>query len=183
MSLPVRALFNKTAEECRFVGALGGRASAISRRLRLATWPAALPFHEPEFDAETAHEASAVLDEQFPHLRSAFASPRRGMVGGRGGRQPRSDNRFVILDGETMILADAARTLGVSLIALHYRLVNRTGKNDYGCVDVRLVGADRAKARRGAFHAPRQPRASEPDRAEQARRAVEWRSRAWRSRP
>ncbi len=61
----------------------------------------------------------------------------------RGGRVARSDNRWVVLDGQRMILTDAARELGISNVALHFRLVNRTGGNDYDGVDVRAVGADR----------------------------------------
>jgi hypothetical protein len=63
----------------------------------------------------------------------------------RGGRRPRADNRWVVLDGESMILSDAARRLGISLVALHFRLVNRTGGKEYDGVDVRAVGADRSK--------------------------------------
>jgi len=61
----------------------------------------------------------------------------------RGGRVPRSDNRWVVLDGQRMILTDAARQLGISNVALHFRLVNRTGTTDYSGTDVRAVGADR----------------------------------------
>lgn len=60
-----------------------------------------------------------------------------------GGRFPRSDNRWVVLDGQRMILTDAARKLGISNVALHFRLVNRTGGKDYDGVDIRAVRADR----------------------------------------
>lgn len=63
-------LFNKTPEQCRRVGARGGRASALNRRLRRQAEPPVLP--EPEFDPETAHEASTLLDERFPRLLDAF---------------------------------------------------------------------------------------------------------------
>ncbi len=75
MTFSNSALFNKTREQCRLVGARGGRARARNLRLlrthRPATPPPAAP--EPEYDPETAHEASILLDEQFPHLRDAFA--------------------------------------------------------------------------------------------------------------
>lgn len=60
-----------------------------------------------------------------------------------GGRRIRKDNRYVILDGRRLCLSDAARELGITASALHYRLVVRTGKKDYLNVDVRAVGADR----------------------------------------
>ncbi len=75
MTFPNSPLFNKTASQCRLVGARGGRARARNLRLRhaarTATPPPAPPV--PEEDFETAHEASLLLDEQFPHLRAAFA--------------------------------------------------------------------------------------------------------------
>ncbi|MCE5309378.1 MAG: hypothetical protein LLG20_17190 [Acidobacteriales bacterium] len=75
MTFSNACLFNKTADQCRKVGARGGRARARNLRLRhaarTATPPPAPP--ETEEDRETAHEASALLDEQFPHLRTAFA--------------------------------------------------------------------------------------------------------------
>ncbi len=145
MIFPDRALFNKTAPECGFIGVRGGRASAVSRRLYPAIWPAAEPTDEPEFDPESAHEASVLLDERFPHLREAFARPKHCRPTTRGGRSARRDNRYVVLDGRRMLLVDAARQLGISNVALHFRLVNRTGGKDYDGVDVRLVGADRAK--------------------------------------
>lgn len=63
----------------------------------------------------------------------------------RGGRRVRSDNRLVILDGQKMCVAEAARRLGITHSALNWRLVNRVGERNYGCVDVRQVGADRSK--------------------------------------
>lgn len=148
MTFPNGALFNKTSDECRRVGARGGRASAISRRMGLATWPASIP-DEIEVDAETAHEASVLLDDLFPHLKNAFGTPQHKGWRAKGGRHSRCDHRFILLDGRRVILADAARTLGISAVALHYRMVNRTGGKDYDGADVRAVGADQVKARRG----------------------------------
>ena len=67
-------LFNKSLEQCRQLGARGGKASACNRRFRL--WAesqlprqiAAAP-HDP--DRETAAAAMALLDAQFPWLRGA----------------------------------------------------------------------------------------------------------------
>jgi hypothetical protein len=76
MTFSNSALFNKTSEQCRLVGARGGRARARNLRLLRAHMPATPPpaAPEPEFDPETAHEANLVLDERYPHLRDAFAA-------------------------------------------------------------------------------------------------------------
>lgn len=63
-------LFNKTPEQLRRLGARGGKAHARNQRVRralLATLPqpVLLPLAAPE----TAAEAIAVLDAQFPWLR------------------------------------------------------------------------------------------------------------------
>ncbi|MGO9008591.1 MAG: hypothetical protein ACLQPN_00695 [Bryobacteraceae bacterium] len=60
----------------------------------------------------------------------------------RGGRRERKDQRVVVLDGERVCLTDAARRLGISPSALHFRIVNRTGGTEYGLVDLRSIGAD-----------------------------------------
>ena len=70
MTFPNSCLFNKTAAQCRRVGARGGRARARNLRLfRPATQPPPAP---PEHEPETAREASILLNERFPHLRVAF---------------------------------------------------------------------------------------------------------------
>ena len=87
-------------------------------------------------------------------LRREGAPPAHGNpCGNGGGRFPRSDNRYVLLDGQRLILSDAARSLGLSVSALHFRITRRVGHADYGCVDVREVGADRLKPRayRGVY--------------------------------
>jgi hypothetical protein len=71
----VQILFNKTIEQCRQLGARGGRAHARNLRLRQ---PQVLvqPMAEiPGPPSETAHEASLLLDAQFPWLTAAL--PRR----------------------------------------------------------------------------------------------------------
>lgn len=60
----------------------------------------------------------------------------------RGGRRNRPDARMVILDGEHLCLTEAARRLGISPSALHFRIANRVGAAEYGEVDLRLVEAD-----------------------------------------
>jgi hypothetical protein len=72
-------LYSETASQNRCNGARGGRAFARNQRLRklLAPPPPAQPLHEEE-PPETAHEASLLLDRQFPWLAGAFAPrPRR----------------------------------------------------------------------------------------------------------
>jgi hypothetical protein len=66
-------LFRKTIEQCRQLGARGGRAHA--RNLRLRNFQTAVqPVAEiPGPPSETAHEASLRLDAQFPWLAAAFA--------------------------------------------------------------------------------------------------------------
>ena len=65
-------LFNKTREQCRLIGARGGRAHARNLRLRPAPPPlavASLPQHLPQ----NAHQTSLQLDAHFPWLAAAFA--------------------------------------------------------------------------------------------------------------
>ena len=71
-------LFNKTLPECRLLGARGGRAYGRNLRLRKSQTPSLPPpttrtFRPPP---QTTHEASLLLDCQFPWLAEAFA-PRR----------------------------------------------------------------------------------------------------------
>jgi len=69
-------LFNKTLDQCRLIGARGGRARARNLRLRQAPppQPVAPP---PQPIRQTAHQTSLQLDTQFPWLAAAFA-PRQG---------------------------------------------------------------------------------------------------------
>ncbi len=60
----------------------------------------------------------------------------------RGGRHPRRDNKFLILDGQQLCLSEAARRLDLSPSALHFRMLARTGTRDYSGTDVRAVRAD-----------------------------------------
>src|ERR1700732_3118023 len=65
-------LFNQTIEQLREIGGRGGRASARNRRARmraaLPSQPAPLPH---PVHTETAAEAIAALNAQFPWLRGA----------------------------------------------------------------------------------------------------------------
>jgi len=74
-------LFDKSPEQLRDLGARGGRTSARNRRLRLLTQPPApAPMAGvPGPKEQTAAEAIAALDAQFPWLRGAEQrrAPRR----------------------------------------------------------------------------------------------------------
>jgi hypothetical protein len=63
---------HKTITECRVIGRLGGLRSARNRLLRkLGQPPAPAPISlEPK--RETAHEASLLLDANFPWLKGAW---------------------------------------------------------------------------------------------------------------
>jgi hypothetical protein len=69
----MQILFNKTIEQCRQLGARGGRAHARNLRLRQSQAPVYTVNEIPGPPSETAHEASLLLDAQFPWLAAAFA--------------------------------------------------------------------------------------------------------------
>ena len=74
----MQILFNKTIQQCRLLGARGGQAYARNLRLRKVQAP---PTPQPTAQlsrsrTKTTHEASLLLDRQFPWLAEAFA-PRR----------------------------------------------------------------------------------------------------------
>ena len=69
----MQILFNKTIEQCRQLGARGGRAFARNLRLRKSPTQAPPPALLPDPPAQTAHQASLLLDAQFPWLVGAFA--------------------------------------------------------------------------------------------------------------
>jgi hypothetical protein len=66
-------LFRKTIEQCRQLGARGGRAHARNLRLRQSQAPLPPGAEIPGPPSETAHQASLRLDAQFPWLAAAFA--------------------------------------------------------------------------------------------------------------
>lgn len=67
-----RPYFNMTIAACRIAGAIGGRRAARNRRLRRRAEPPVPAASHPEPEVETAHQASMLLDERFPHLRGAW---------------------------------------------------------------------------------------------------------------
>ena len=67
-------LFSKSLQQCRQLGARGGRAFARNQRLRRLACSGSTPEKvttEDDPPLETAAEAIAVLDAQFPWLRGA----------------------------------------------------------------------------------------------------------------
>jgi hypothetical protein len=72
---PVQILFHKTIDQCRMIGARGGRARARNLRMRkLMAAPKRVEVPVPR--CETAAEAIATLDLQFPWLIGAERSRR-----------------------------------------------------------------------------------------------------------
>ncbi len=72
--------FNLTIAACRLAGAHGGRRSGPTRRSRALAHAAATVASRPERELETAHQASMLLDERFPHLRNAWPRHARRSV-------------------------------------------------------------------------------------------------------
>jgi hypothetical protein len=70
----MQILFNKTVQQCRLLGARGGRAYARNLRLRklLAPPPGLQPGAPLSRQPQTTHEASLLLDRKFPWLVQAF---------------------------------------------------------------------------------------------------------------
>ena len=75
--------FNQTPEQLQRIGARGGKAQARNRRARqqVQTPPTPAPIAPP---AQTAAQASRILDAQFPWLRGAEqrCAPRLGHPSG-----------------------------------------------------------------------------------------------------
>jgi len=78
----------------------------------------------------------------------------RNGADGRGGFRRRKDLRMVVLDGERVHLTEAARRLGMSASALHFRIVRRTGTSDYSDVDLRAIQVEVPKTRSGTWKSP-----------------------------
>jgi len=69
----MQILFNKTLQQCRLLGARGGRAYGRNQRLRkLQTLPTPRmsPVHLRV--PQSVHQASLLLDRKFPWLAEAF---------------------------------------------------------------------------------------------------------------
>jgi len=124
--------------------------------------------HEGTNHGEAAPARAATTRRTSKRRRRATASRPVASPGTLGGRRLRRDNRFVRLDGRRLCLADAARELGMSLSALNWRIINRTGTRHFGEVDVREIGAD----------VPRRP--TDPDHVvpNQSQYQKKWRRRA-----
>jgi len=69
----MQILFNKTIEQCRQLGARGGRAYGRNLRLRQSQAPIPPVAQLPPPPVETVHQASLRLDAQFPWLTGACA--------------------------------------------------------------------------------------------------------------
>ena len=78
----MQILFKKTIDQCRMIGARGGRARARNLRMRKLQITPKTPV--PPNRPETAAEAVALLDRQFPWLIGAEKSrwPKRGGIHG-----------------------------------------------------------------------------------------------------
>src|SRR6202049_4807103 len=74
-SFSMEILFRKTIEQCRQLGARGGRAHARNLRLRRPQAPVPPVAEIPGPPSETAHQASLRLDAQFPWLGGGVARP------------------------------------------------------------------------------------------------------------
>lgn len=80
----MQILFNKTIDQCRRIGARGGRARA--RNLRLRRMAALTTASAPAPVLETAADAIALLDRQFPWLIGAEKPCRPERGDSRGAR-------------------------------------------------------------------------------------------------
>ena len=79
-------LFNKSPEQLRRLGARGGKAHGRNQRARRALRATPQPLPSSAAPEETAAEAMALLDAQFPWLRGAERSVSRN-------QPPRSHRR------------------------------------------------------------------------------------------
>jgi hypothetical protein len=66
---------NKTIDQCRTIGRIGGLRSARNRRQRRLAQPPTATSMSQERECETAHEASILLDARFPWLEDAWMRP------------------------------------------------------------------------------------------------------------
>jgi hypothetical protein len=73
-------LFNKTLQQCRQLGARGGRAFARNQRLRKFQAPVPPVASLPTPPMETVQEASLLLDAQFPWLAGTSSPGRRSSL-------------------------------------------------------------------------------------------------------
>lgn len=95
----------------------------------------------PHATAEDCIDAlrDALARLEFEAERHAVRQHARNGADGRGGFRKRRDARMVVLDGQRLCLTEAARRLGMSASALHFRIVRRSGTTDYSDVDLRAI--------------------------------------------
>jgi hypothetical protein len=84
----MQILFNKTIEQCRQLGARGGRAHARNLRLRQIQAPVQPGAETPGPPSETAPEASLRLDAQFPLAGWGLRSPPDPQIAAPGSTGP-----------------------------------------------------------------------------------------------
>ncbi len=147
----------RSSKPCASAAHAGGRQTQIPVRPPTSTWfdkRMVLLDGERLSLADAARRLGISPNALHSRIEHRTGDPHYGCVdlreigadrARRGGRRDRKDARTVILDGRRLCLTEAARELGISAVALHFRLVNRTGTADYRDVDVRVVGADSAK--------------------------------------
>ena len=93
----------------------------------------------PQYCIDALRDAVAGLQFRVEQAAKKPAAPRKPRTGGYRDRQ---DLRMVVLDGEHLNLTEAARRLGLTAGALHWRIVHRTGTQKCGEVDLRPIGSD-----------------------------------------
>ena len=104
----------------------------------------------PHETAEQCIDALRMIIARLEFRQEEHEPEQKRPASARGGRRERSDNRMVLLDGERLCLTVAARRLGISTAALHYRIVARTGTKEYAEVDLRAISIDVLRAPTGA---------------------------------
>jgi len=134
MTFPNTCLFNKTAAQCRRIGARGGRSRARNLRLRHTARTATPPPAVPEPDQETTHEASSALDQQFPWLAAAFG--------------PRQTKRATII---SLLRRDGGATVDEIALATGWPRRNAAAVQSAVGPRVAVVSAFRADGSRAYF--------------------------------
>jgi len=67
---------NKSVDQCRVIGRIGGLRAAHNRRTRRLGHPTPTAAR-PEPERESAHQSSLLLDAKFPWLKNAWVLPVR----------------------------------------------------------------------------------------------------------
>jgi hypothetical protein len=140
-------LFNKTEETIKAVGAKGGRASALARRMRAMEQAEEKQLSDAVYTGpepgprETAHEASLKIDQDQPHLKDAFAktaasraNQAAAAAGGRAGGGSRILS--VMVNQRTMTLDEAAAATGIPSRTLYRYLYDKVPRSDWATFDL-----------------------------------------------